>query len=214
MNINRLKSLLSALLILVLPASFAMAQYKVEAEKPEIVKVLSPDLGGLSAKKDFRPKDWMEIEVKFKVEVPPADKKKIKFLDKVTVKWYIAVKNPEGKGFILLEKEVNHVNVPVGQDIYASVYLSPNSVMRLTGGDRINKADIKEAGGKSWLTVNSQLRTQDFSVRTLKGSGGAAVSFHAMIRFLCSTKTKLLLKSFGIAVTLRSRQSVSCPHID
>jgi hypothetical protein len=169
MNINRLKSLLSALLILVLPASFAMAQYKVEAEKPEIVKVLSPDLGGLSAKKDFRPKDWMEIEVKFKVEVPPADKKKIKFLDKVTVKWYIAVKNPEGKGFILLEKEVNHVNVPVGQDIYASVYLSPNSVMRLTGGDRINKADIKEAGGEILVNGQQPVKNSGFFSKDTQG---------------------------------------------
>ena len=169
MNINRLKFLLSALLILVLPASFAMAQYKVEAEKPEIVKVLSPDLGGLSAKKDFRPKDWMEIEVKFKVEVPPADKKKIKFLDKVTVKWYIAVKNPEGKGFILLEKEVNHVNVPVGQDIYASVYLSPNSVMRLTGGDRINKADIKEAGGEILVNGQQPVKNSGFFSKDTQG---------------------------------------------
>ncbi len=156
MNINRLKFLLSALLMLVLPASFAMAQYKVVVEKPEVVKVQSPDLGGLSSgeKRDWRPKDWMEIEVKFKVEVPAKDKKKVKFLDKVTVKWYIAAKNPEGKGFILMEKEVTHVNVPVDQDIYASVYLSPNSVMRLTGGDRINKADIKEAGGE--ILVNGQ----------------------------------------------------------
>jgi len=146
-----------------------MAQYKVEAEKPEIVKVLSPDLGGLSAKKVFRPKDWMEIEVKFKVEVPPADKKKIKFLDKVTVKWYIAVKNPEGKGFILLEKEVNHVNVPVGQDIYASVYLSPNSVMRLTGGDRINKADIKEAGGEILVNGQQPVKNSGFFSKDTQG---------------------------------------------
>ncbi len=169
MNINRLKSLLSALLILVLPASFAMAQYKVEAEKPEIVKVLSPDLGGLSAKKDFKPKDWMEIEVKFKVEVPAADKKKIKFLDKVTVKWYIAVKNPEGKGFILLEKEVNHVNVPVGQDIYASVYLSPNSVMRLTGDDRINKSDIEEAGGEILVNGQQPVKNSGFFSKDTQG---------------------------------------------
>jgi len=162
MNINRLKFLLSALLTLVLPTSFAMAQYKVELDKPEIVEIKSPDLGGNSAKKSFKPKDWMEIEVKFKVEVPTKDKKKVKFLDKVTVKWYIAAKNPDtGKGFVLLEKEVTHVNVPVDEDIYASVYLSPNSIKRLTGGDRVSKSDIKNAGGE--ILVNGQ--------QPLKGSG-------------------------------------------
>jgi hypothetical protein len=156
MNINRLKFLMSASLMLVLPSSFAMAQYKVNAEKPEIVTLISPQLGEQSAKdKKFTGKDWMEIEIKFKVEVPPADKKKVKFLDKVTLKWYVAVKNPDGgSGFVLLEKEVNHVNVPVDEEIYASVYLSPNSIKRMTGGDRVNKADVKEVGGE--ISVNGQ----------------------------------------------------------
>lgn len=156
MNINRLKFLLSASLLLVLPSSFAMAQYKVTAQKPEVVTLQSPQLGEQAARdKKFTGKDWMEIEMKFKVEVPPADKKKVKFIDKVTVKWYVAAKDPDGgKGFVLLEKEVTHVNVPVDEEIYASVYLSPNSIKRMTGGDRINKNDIKEVGGE--IRVNGQ----------------------------------------------------------
>lgn len=156
MNTNRLKFLLSALLFTVLPATFVMAQYKVTVEKPEVVTLQSPQLGQQAAKnKKFTGKDWMEIEVKFKVEVPPKDKKKVKFLDKVTIKWYVAAKDPAGgKGFILMEREVTHVNVPVDEEIYASVYLSPNSVMRLTGDDRVNDNDIKEAGGE--IRVNGQ----------------------------------------------------------
>jgi len=147
MNINRLRFLLSALLLFVLPSSFAMAQYKVDIEKPEIVEIKSPNLGGDSAKKNFKPKDWMEMEVKFKIEAK--DRKKL-FADKVVVKWYVAAKAPEGqgKGYIMIEKEVTHVNVPIGEDIYVSVYLSPNSIKRLTGNDRISKSDINDVGGE------------------------------------------------------------------
>jgi hypothetical protein len=147
MNIHKLKFLLSTLLLVVLPMSYASAQFKVDIEKPEIVEITSPDLGGNSAKKSFKPKDWMEMEVKIKIEA--ADKDKL-FADKVTVKWYVAAKNPGkgSKGYILLEKEVTHVNVPIGEDVYVSVYLSPNSIKRLTGTDRISKTDINDVGGE------------------------------------------------------------------
>ena len=147
MNIIKTKFLLSALLFVVLPSSFAMAQYKIEVEKPEIVEITSPSLGGDIAKKSFKPKDWMELELKFKIEAKDRDKL---FADKVVVKWYVAAKNPDknSKGYVMLEKEVTHVNVPIGEDVYVSVYLSPNSIKRLTGGDRVSKSDIKDAGGE------------------------------------------------------------------
>lgn len=147
MNINKIKSLFSALAVLVLPASVATAQYKIDIEKPEIVEITSPDLGAGISKKTFKPKDWMEIELKFKIEAKDKDKL---FADRLTVKWYVAAKNPEknGRGFIMLEKEITHVNVPLKEDIYISVYLSPNSIKRLTGGDKISKSDIKDVGGQ------------------------------------------------------------------
>jgi hypothetical protein len=147
MNSTKLKFLLSALLLVVLPSSYAMAQYKVDTDKVEIVKVTSPDLGGNLAKKSFDPKDWMEIEMKINIEAKDKDKL---FADKVTVKWFIAAKNPAkgSSGYILIEREVTHVNVPIGEDVYVSVYLSPNSIMRLSGSDRFNKSDINDAGGE------------------------------------------------------------------
>lgn len=152
MNIHKLRFLLSVLLLVVLPSSFAMAQYKVVVDKPEIVEVKSPNLGGDSAKKSFKPKDWMEFEVKFKIEAKDRDKL---FADRVTMKWYVAAKNPDkGGGYIMMEKEVNHVNVPIGEDVYVSVYLSPNSIKRLTGSDRVSKSDIKDVGGE--LLIDGQ----------------------------------------------------------
>lgn len=133
--------------VAVLAPCSALAQYKVNIDKPEVEDIQSPDnAGSIGGNKSFSPKDWMEIEVKFRIEAKDKDKK---FADKVTIKWYVAAKNPEknGRGFILLEKEITHINVPVGEDVYASIYLSPNSVQRLTGSDKISKSDIKNVGG-------------------------------------------------------------------
>lgn len=136
----------AAFVAAVLAPCAALAQYTVDIDKPKVEDIQSPNNAGNVAKKSFKPKDWMEIEVKFKIESKDKDKK---FADKVTVKWYVAAKNPDknAKGYILLEKEVTHVNVPIGEDVYTSIYLSPNSVMRLTGSDNVSKSDIKNVGG-------------------------------------------------------------------
>ncbi len=93
---------LAALLLGVFALSTsAMAQrYKVEVSKPDFDDLQSPEVGGNTGKKNFKPKDWLEAEVKFKVI---ASSDKVKFVDRVTVKWYVATKNPDGKVFVLLE---------------------------------------------------------------------------------------------------------------
>jgi len=190
MNINRFKFLLSSLLLLVLPSSYAVAQFKVDIEKPEIIEITSPDLGGASAKKTFKPKDWMEMEMKIKIEA--ADKDKL-FADKVTVKWYVAAKNPAkgGRGHILLEKEVTHVNVPIGEEVYVSVYLSPNSIKRLTGDDRVSKSDIKEIGGEVLIEGQQPAKnTGFFSMDTQsKWWSSAGLSRYDKIQLLNKNET-------------------------
>lgn len=124
--------------------SGAFAEAKVSVDKPSFDDLQSPDLG---AKKSWKPKDWLEMEVKFKVTAVSPEPKD-KFVDRVTVRWYVAVKNPGGRDYWLLEKEVTHVNVPVGEDLYASIYLSPNSVKRLSGGERASKSILYAVGGE------------------------------------------------------------------
>ena len=146
-----------------------MAQaYKVEVSKPEFDDLPSPEVGGNTGKKNFKPKDWLEAEVKFKIE---ASSKKIKFVDRVTVKWFVAVENPDGKGYLLLEKEVNHVNVPVGEDVSASVYLSPTAVKRISGGERAGKSILSHVGGEI-LVNGAQPHNKDGRYFTSKGKPG------------------------------------------
>ena len=136
-------AVLSLLAAAALPVH-AQGQARATIEKPSFDNLQSPDIS-VSKGKRFSPKDWLEIEAKVKVDVAPAPQSG--FVDEMTVKWYVAVKNPEGgRNFLLLTKDVNHINVPVGEDIYVSVYLSPSTIKRLTGSERAGKSSVDRVG--------------------------------------------------------------------
>ena len=121
----------------------------IKVDDPEFEGIPSPEISINGGDKRFKPKDWLEVEVKFSIEPnrgtkEPADG----YYDGVTVKWYVATENPNGDNFILLSKEVKHVNIPVGEDMYSSVYLSPSGVKRLSGSDSVGNNTIKFLGGE------------------------------------------------------------------
>lgn len=134
-------------------ASPLMAQAgKVKLDDPKFDNLPSPEFSGVGNKK-FKPKDWLEVEVKFKIDMPRGYEQK--FVDRVTVKWYVAIADPAGgKKTVYLEKEINHVNVPVGEDVYSSVYLSPAAIKRISGRDRAGKSVVKSVGGE--ILINGQ----------------------------------------------------------
>ncbi len=147
MNVFPRKSLTipAALAIAALSIGSAFGQAaKVTGAMPEFDDFPSPKFS-TGKDKPFSPKDWLEIEVKLKVQLAPEPKSKT--CEKITVKWYVAVKDPEKSGsMMLLTKEVDHVNIPLEQDVYCSVYLSPSSVKRLTGTDRQGKNAVEAVG--------------------------------------------------------------------
>lgn len=123
---------------------------KIEADDPQFDDLQSPEVGGNTGKKSWKPKDWLEVEVKVKLDARPmpADE----HIDRLTVKWYVAVENKTGgRGaaeYLLMEKEVTHVNVPIGEEFFLSCYLSPATIKRLTGKDRAGKNSVKAVGGE------------------------------------------------------------------
>ena len=127
-------------------SSSALAQaVKVTGEKPTFDDLQSPTEFGGTKSKSFKPKDWLEVETKLKVQMSPAPKSQT--LERMTVKWYVAVKNPEKSGtFLLLTKDIEYVNVALEEDVFVSVYLSPASVRRLTGSDKAGKSSVEFVG--------------------------------------------------------------------
>jgi len=118
---------------------------KLVAEKPTFDDLQSPEYSGGGRQKPFKPKNWLEIEAKLNITGGTAAKTKI--CERLTVKWYVLVKNPEKQSsFLLLTKDVEHVNIPYDEDIYCSVYLSPVSIKRITGSDRPGKNSVEAVG--------------------------------------------------------------------
>ena len=145
MNILKRTSLtLAAITICGFPVTTLAQNAKVTADKPSFDDLQSPEFSG-GKQKPFKPKQWLEVETKVKVSMQPEPKTKT--CDRMTVKWYVAVKNPERAGTMLLfTRDIEHVNVPLDEDVYCSAYLSPASIKRLTGSDRAAKSSVEAVG--------------------------------------------------------------------
>lgn len=145
LSLRHLLSLAAFSFITSVSSGMAYAQAaKVVAEKPTFDDLTSPEFSG-GKQKGFKPKDWLEIETKIKVSLSPEPKSMT--CDRLTVKWYVAVKNPEKPStMLLLTRDVEHVNIPLEEEIYCSVYLSPASIKRLTGSDRGGKGAVEAVG--------------------------------------------------------------------
>jgi hypothetical protein len=141
-----------------LSAGSALGQAsKVIGEKPAFDDLQSPEFSG-GKQKSFKPKNWLEIEAKLKVSLAPEPKSKT--CEKLTVRWYVAVKNPDkSRAMFLLSKDVEHVNIPLDEDIFSSIYLSPASLRRLTGSDDGGKSAVELVGYE--VLVNGEKKAME-----------------------------------------------------
>jgi hypothetical protein len=126
-------------------AAPAHAQGKAEVGNMIFDDIQSPEVN-TGKSKSFKPKTWLEVEAGIKIPATNAEQKKIGFIDQVTVKWYVAFKNPDGKNFIKLTKTINHINVPIDEEVFSSVYMSPSMLKRVTGKDKAGKGDVEAVG--------------------------------------------------------------------
>ncbi len=148
---------------LALGSAFGQA-VKVTGESPAFDDLPSPQFAGVKNKR-FTPLDWLEIEAPLKVEMSPEPASKT--CDKMTIKWYVAVKNVEKPGtFLLFSKEIDHVNVPLNEEIFGSVFISPASLRRITGSGTGGKSAVEFVGYE--VLVNGEKKAEG----TNKGKPG------------------------------------------
>jgi hypothetical protein len=142
-----------------LSTSVSAQSIKAEGDKPTFDDLESPMFSG-GKQKPFKPKNWLEIEAKLKLAMKPEPPSQT--AERVMVRWFVAVQNPErANTFLLLTKDVEHVNVPLNEDVYVSIYLSPSSIKRLTGADRAAKSVVEFVGYE--ILVNSVKVTEGSS---------------------------------------------------
>ena len=166
-SLRKKVSLVASAIIAALTLGTAFGQaVKVTGDSPMFDDIPSPQFAGVK-NKAFKPLNWLEMEAKLSLDMAPMPPSKT--LDKLTVKWYVAVANPDKKGtYMLLTKEIDHVNVPVGgrDEIFASVYLSPASLRRITGTDNGGKGAVEFVGYE--VLVNGEKKAEG----TNKGKAG------------------------------------------
>lgn len=125
----------------------ANAQQEGKIAKLSFDKMPSPDIrlpGGKN--KSFRPKDWMELEVEIEIPAQNREQKAYGFIDRVVVKWYVAMKEKTTGKIILMSKDITHINVPVDEAFYSSAYLSPNTLKRITGSKSVSSGMVEAVG--------------------------------------------------------------------
>ena len=140
LSLLRKGAAVAAVATLVLSGS-AFGQGKAEVGKVSFDKLQSPEVATGNSK-SWKPKDWLEFEAGIKLPAYNQEQKDAGFIDQITVKWSVALQNPDGKGYILLTKDINHINVPIDEEVYTSVYLSPNTLKRVTGSDTAGKSSV------------------------------------------------------------------------
>ncbi|MFC7336517.1 Amuc_1102 family pilus-like protein [Haloferula chungangensis] len=119
----------------------AFGQGKAEVGKIAFDGIQSPQVD-TGRNKNWKPKEWLEFETGIKLPAYNQEQKDSGFVDQITVKWSVALKNPDGRGFILLTKDINHINVPIDEEVFTCVYLSPNTLKRVTGSDTAGKSSV------------------------------------------------------------------------
>ena len=189
-SLRRIIPFLGAALLAACTLQSARAQqFKVTGDEPALDSLLSPQLSSSTSKK-FRPKEWLEVETRLMVQMAPEPKSKT--CDTLTVKWYVAVANPEQRGtFLLFTREVNHVNIPTGEEIYVSSYMSPASIRRILGTDRNPEKAVEVVSYE--VLINGEPKAYGTSKATFKhgwwDKGGDKLVRSEVVRLLDKSET-------------------------
>jgi hypothetical protein len=97
----------------------------------------TPDIPAQNvSKKRWTPKDWIEVEVPFVAIPPKAAKGDFKVYESLTFKYYVLFENPDPKKRKTLTADLVHTNVPVNENVASVAYISPSTILALTGSNR------------------------------------------------------------------------------
>ncbi|MEX2579591.1 MAG: Amuc_1102 family pilus-like protein [Verrucomicrobiales bacterium] len=133
-----MKKLLTTLAIVAFLAASAHAQQiqlnvgDVDVKSIDYDTQKTPEFqaGGVNTKKVPNPRDWLEVEVEFKV----AGRDDV-VVPELLFRYYIGFTDQNGQGRTLTG-DVKHINVVPGEDYFSAVYVAPSTLGELTGDFR------------------------------------------------------------------------------
>ena len=180
------------------------AKFKVDDPKFETLQspVISDGNG-----KNFKPKDWLEVEVKLKAAVrkEPADG----YLDQIRVNWHVVVKGQDRKKY-KISKTVTYVNLPVDEESMSRFTSRRILSSALPETQRLARTTSK----RSVARLSGAVRWWASSVMVKRPVGGARLSVVSRRprSSLSSTNLRLLSQLSGMTVTRRSCRRTKGPN--
>ena len=102
---------------------------KIKEMELEVQKTPQFQAGGVNDKNIPNPRDWLELEVEFEVDVRAPDNTVV---PELMFKYYVGFRDKSGNNRCLMG-EVKHKNVMVGEEAYSAVYISPDTLGEITG---------------------------------------------------------------------------------
>lgn len=111
---------------------------KVELKEIEISAIKTPELSfsGAKIKKTPRSREWLELDVSFKIKGRSTSND---YLNQLTVKYYVMLSDKK----TMLTSTVNYKDVPLNEEVWSSVYISPPMIARLFDTDNVSDAMIR-----------------------------------------------------------------------
>ncbi len=100
--------------------------------KPAAQKTPDFTLKGGTTDKRWKPKEWIEIESTLKVSPPKGDSKS-EVIPELTFNYYVYLNGPVAENRRVLTGTVVHTNVPLKETVHAVVYISPSTILKVTG---------------------------------------------------------------------------------
>jgi len=143
MNRIRIIAALSLMFLVLSLSSELFAQNRIQIENVDVSDVeidlqQTPELtySGPKLKKTPRNREWVEVDVEFEVE----GKSENKYVDELLFKYYVVL---DDKKKTMLVTDVTHVNIPLDEKIYSSVYISPATLEKLLAKKNFSKNDVR-----------------------------------------------------------------------
>jgi len=121
---------------------------KVDIKAPKFNSIQTPQFqAGNVPDKNWRPKDWMEIDMEFDIKLPAAAGGRNGSLGSMTVHFYLGMnaQTKDGK-FHVLKGSLNYMDIPAGEKCHALAFASPATLRRVLQKDGFTTSDIKAWG--------------------------------------------------------------------
>lgn len=83
--------------------------------------------------KRWKQKDWLEIEPEFKTERPAGGDRTAEVIPELTFKYWVFLNSATKENARVLTTTVTHTNVPIDEVSHSVAYISPSTILKVTG---------------------------------------------------------------------------------